>query len=670
MIMTKLQAIDEDDEIVVVDDDPEDLKLWVSLFDGKTDNKPRQGKLEWKQICERIKKPRITKEKDTDGISPAKFQNNHRGKADVVELSMLILDYDHGVTFDEVCADHTTLGYVFAAHTTWSHKRITESNKEAEERIRILIPLDKPIPADRYKALWQWMYKKSGKKIDPQPKSTAQMFYLPSKYDESSEYEYHIFNDGVLLDWETILEQEEEELAEAVKADLANNSHSVSNGKPKTLKANVNEYSRFETSDLFAAKAKFVQYLISEGYQVGSEGAIRFKCVCEAGKHSGQSENSGIVYVGNDYSITCGSQQKNRVNDLKSILVTRNIHLVAEETKAALDDDLQSSIESDLVDLTDRDFQPPSYFHQFIMERQINLLASGEGTGKTFATLALVAELSGKGIKTVYLSCEDDEDEIGRRLKILNADFNNIRVICFKSKRYNLSPIGIECILAAASSFGASLIVIDPLSSYAGGRKLNDEASIREALDPLREKLKLHNISVFVIHHWNKEGKIANSRQITAAARLVTQIFPSRDVPGAMVMVITKTNNSSMRQASSLAYRITSDPDDPNKPCFEWLLEHPNVTWEDLQNDTRHLEKLMIDYINENQDDKGEVLLSDLRKHCAEEPYCYNAEQVRNVYYRKWGIILRKEGKKDPIYWIKLPPQYQKKDRQKPKKIA
>jgi hypothetical protein len=340
------------------------------------------------------------------------------------------------------------------------------------------------------------------------------------------------------------------------------------------------------------------------------------------------------------------------------------------KTEAALDDDLQSSIESDLIDLTGREFRPPSYLHRFIMERQINLLAAGEGTGKTFATLALVAELSRKRIKAVYFSCEDDEDEIGRRLEILDADFSNIRVICFKSDRYNLSPIGIECILAAAISFGADLIVIDPLSSYAGGRKLNDEASIREALDPLREKLKLHNTSVLVIHHWNKEGKIANSRQITAAARLVTQIFPSRDVSGAMVMVITKSNHSDRQQASSLAYRITADPDDPNKACFDWLPEHPNVTWEDLQTDTRHLEKLMIDYINENQDENGEVLLSDLRDHCAEEPYCYKAEQVRNVYWRKWGVKTRKQGKNNPVYWIRLPVHLRKSKIVKLKKFA
>jgi hypothetical protein len=336
------------------------------------------------------------------------------------------------------------------------------------------------------------------------------------------------------------------------------------------------------------------------------------------------------------------------------------------EDECLVNDKLKAEIESDLEGWADMNFPDPIYIHKFILERHINIIAGGEGVGKSTATLAIVAELSRKGIRTVYFSCEDDKDEIGRTLKIHKADFSNVQVICFKNDTYNLNDTGIKCILTAAQLFKAKLIVIDPLLSYAGDRKLNDEVSVRAALDPLRKELKNRSMAAVIIHHWNKEGKMTNSRQISAAARMVVQIFPSKHIPGAMVMVTTKNRHSDPNQQSSLAYKITADPNNPKKPRFEWLPDHPNVTWDDMQNGTAKdidVDKEIMKQLNSRKSDDYEMLSKDLTAILRDAITDVSYSRIQRSKERL-GITIEsgycyQKGGKGP-YYVKLPEKLRK----------
>jgi putative DNA primase/helicase len=172
----------------------------LSLFKRVADNAPQEAVRTWEDFCARLAKPEVRTEKDGPLFSPASFNPKTRAKANVIELAMLALDLDHGNTLESDLPRWRKLGYTFAAYTTHSHKRVTKSNPNAEERFRVVLPLAAPIPPVYYPALWAWAFQSSGEKLDPAPKDASRIFYTPAKASEDAEYYYEI-HDGALLDW-------------------------------------------------------------------------------------------------------------------------------------------------------------------------------------------------------------------------------------------------------------------------------------------------------------------------------------------------------------------------------------------------------------------------------------------------------------------------------------
>jgi len=174
--------------------------LILSNFDYVADNQPKEAVITWDQFCARVKEPTVRADKDGELFSPARFDPKRRKKINVVELSALALDLDHGVTLDGDLPTWRNLGCAFAVYTTHSHKRVTDSNLDAEERFRVVLPLAEPVPALYWPALWQWANKKSGGKLDPNTKDQSRMLYWPAIAAAGAEY-YHEIHDGRPLEW-------------------------------------------------------------------------------------------------------------------------------------------------------------------------------------------------------------------------------------------------------------------------------------------------------------------------------------------------------------------------------------------------------------------------------------------------------------------------------------
>lgn len=173
----------------------------VSLFDHKADNQPKPAIWIWDDLCREIRSPEVRAEKDGPLFSGASYpEGKTRANDNVEEISILGLDYDHDSTIENDCPVWQDKGITFAAYTTHSSWRITDSNPDAEERFRVAIPLATPVPADKYRALWRWAYRESGGKIDDQRKDESGMFYRPSVADGDALYNFR-FHDGHFLDW-------------------------------------------------------------------------------------------------------------------------------------------------------------------------------------------------------------------------------------------------------------------------------------------------------------------------------------------------------------------------------------------------------------------------------------------------------------------------------------
>jgi uncharacterized protein DUF927/Cch-like protein len=185
-------------------------KFSLSLFNNKFDASPKPVERTWEEICARIAKPQVRADKDGPLFSPAVFEPLQRKKENVRYISELVLDYDHRADFDQDLDVWRGLGLAFAAYTTHSSYRETDSNPDGEERFRVIVPLLEPIPGAEFPKLWRWAAERTGGKVDPQAKDASRMFYTPAIAEEGARYRYDI-NNGVMLDWRGVdLKQEPE----------------------------------------------------------------------------------------------------------------------------------------------------------------------------------------------------------------------------------------------------------------------------------------------------------------------------------------------------------------------------------------------------------------------------------------------------------------------------
>lgn len=180
----------------------------LSYFNNLHDNEPKPLDATWERFCNAVRSPKVRFAKEGTLFSPATF-SGPRAKDNVVEVSMLVLDFDHDCAVNDEWGVIRESGYTAALYTTHSHQRETPDHPYKRDAFRICIPLSNPIPPDKYPLLWQWAYTLTGEKIDRAAKDASRMFYTPVKASDDAPYEWRI-QDGDLLDWESLTLREPE----------------------------------------------------------------------------------------------------------------------------------------------------------------------------------------------------------------------------------------------------------------------------------------------------------------------------------------------------------------------------------------------------------------------------------------------------------------------------
>lgn len=187
------------------------LQLEVSYFKSKNDNQPRPAQVTWEALVDMVRNPEIRSSKDGKLICPAQFVPRKRAKKNAKQLSGLWLDLDHNADFERDTSIWLAFGYATLAYTTHSHLRL----EPKEQKFRIFIPFNKPIPAEKYPLLWQWASKQNPM-VDESARDVSRMFYTPvraSEDDNLAPYRF-LVRDGAAIDWEPIVAEEERLAAE------------------------------------------------------------------------------------------------------------------------------------------------------------------------------------------------------------------------------------------------------------------------------------------------------------------------------------------------------------------------------------------------------------------------------------------------------------------------
>lgn len=132
------------------------------------------------------------------------------------------------------------------------------------------------------------------------------------------------------------------------------------------------------------------------------------------------------------------------------------------------------------------------------------LLGGEPGVGKS--TLALQLALAMKGIKILYVSGEESEEQISLRAKRLKQ--NN-------PECYILSETELETILTHSESLKPGLIIIDSIQTIQTGMLESSAGSVsqvRECAAQLLKYSKITGIPVFLIGHITKDGTLAGPK--------------------------------------------------------------------------------------------------------------------------------------------------------------
>jgi hypothetical protein len=155
------------------------LKLAFNIVGSCTEKIPQATSATWKefrnQVLSRIHGGYVRSVKDGPAWIPVtlKDQSQGRNQSNVDTLNCIVLDVDHGMTFDAAAKLIKEWGYEAALHTSYSH------TPEAH-RFRVIMPLATPLAATEATPLFVLMQATFDNKLDPACLEPSRLFYLPS----------------------------------------------------------------------------------------------------------------------------------------------------------------------------------------------------------------------------------------------------------------------------------------------------------------------------------------------------------------------------------------------------------------------------------------------------------------------------------------------------------
>lgn len=234
------------------------------------------------------------------------------------------------------------------------------------------------------------------------------------------------------------------------------------------------------------------------------------------------------------------------------------------------------------------EFTPKFLWKPYIPLHDVTVLSAPGGTGKTFASNWLAAQVSRGGYikgdtdyyaqgearhtgkypeagNIAYISAEEEEELIKDRFVKSGGDPARLFVFDkYKSVDMNFTD-GYLPFLISVQSCHPRLIIIDPLQAYVGKDvDLNRKNQMRPAMQRLAIIAKKCNSAIVLIAHSNKSKQLNNinnsvsgSTDIVDASRSVLMVVRDPDDEDARVLVHTKANYAAL--GDSLKFHITLD---------------------------------------------------------------------------------------------------------------
>ncbi len=183
----------------------------------------------------------------------------------------------------------------------------------------------------------------------------------------------------------------------------------------------------------------------------------------------------------------------------------------------------------------------------------------------------------------LLFSSEDSiSNTIKPRLMAAGADCDRIRVFPSGGHGVLADPIALTAQIVAHN---ASLVIVDPLTAYAGSHDIYRDQHMRRMLAPLAMVAEKTGAAILLIHHVNKSGRgsalmrSAGSIGITATARSVMMVGKDPADPSKRVLAHVKGNLG--QPPPSLRFHFVQD-EGSEQPHIEWDGVTENTTADSL----------------------------------------------------------------------------------------
>lgn len=228
----------------------------------------------------------------------------------------------------------------------------------------------------------------------------------------------------------------------------------------------------------------------------------------------------------------------------------------------------------------------------YLAKGKLTLVGGDPGLGKSNITIDIAARLScGRHMPlgprpepsaTVFLLSEDSlADTVRPRLEAAEADLHKIHAFnsaILREGRLTRFTLGsdLDLLGQAVREVGASLVVIDAITSYMGKAENNSTTDIRSVMDPISDWAERHNTAVIGVTHPPKSAQSNAIRQFTgsfayvASARVAFFISRDPDDNDRGLMLSVKNNIGELAPGRGFRVGTKEVSKGITAPCVIW----------------------------------------------------------------------------------------------------
>ena len=436
---------------------------------------------------------------------PALFKTNTEGTplrrkaASIVHYSCITLDLD-GCDVELVATALLELDLSFIIHSTYSHNR----EMEGTDRVRVVVPLDRPVGNEQYKAVVRSVALLAGGRelpagFDDASGSTSQAFWMPACPPEQLHQYIHATHTGKAYEWVTddLLDGNGE-----YDPQLPTPRDAVADRQPRTMK------------------------MITPQVVEGRRNNTLFRSLCAWMREQPKLPPAADV-VAYGIAMMHGDRET-----FPKPLPNHEIRAVALSARKDMQKEAPEKIDRPpLIVLSDLTAQPVEWLidGQLVLG-ELTIIQGLPKSGKSLVCMHWAAELSKQGIKTLISHAEDSpERTLTPRQRAAGAVPEHVLLI--PDEALMELPEGTAILKQYILEVDAKLVFIDAINNWMPSKGVENDRFLRHCLQPLAKLAQELNIAIVASRHFTKDGNNTDAmsrgsggQAYTAVARQIMQV--------------------------------------------------------------------------------------------------------------------------------------------------